>query len=55
VRFEAGTTGAFSELLSQQKAVPALRFDNPNLNGNNKAFNILIDQNIRNISVRIAQ
>lgn len=35
VKFEAGTTGAFSEVLSQRKAVPAIRFDNPNPNGNN--------------------
>ncbi|AZF40370.1 Hemolysin [Pseudomonas sp. R1-43-08] len=35
VKFEAGTTGAFSDVLSQRKAVPAIRFDNPNPNGNN--------------------
>lgn len=35
VKFEAGTTGAFSYVLSQRKAVPAIRFDNPNPNGDN--------------------
>lgn len=35
VKFEAGTTGAFSDVLSERKAVPAIRFDNPNPNGNN--------------------
>jgi filamentous hemagglutinin len=35
VKFEAGTTGAFSDVLSQRKAVSVIRFDNPNPNGNN--------------------
>ncbi|TFY88300.1 filamentous hemagglutinin N-terminal domain-containing protein [Pseudomonas kairouanensis] len=35
VKFEAGTTGAFSDVLSERKAVPAIRFDNPNPAGNN--------------------
>jgi filamentous hemagglutinin len=33
--FESGTTGAFSDTPSQQRAVPALRYDNPNPKGNN--------------------
>lgn len=32
--FENATTGAFSDILSQRRAVPALRFDHPNPNGN---------------------
>lgn len=28
--FESGTTGAFSDIATQQRQVPALRFDNPN-------------------------
>ena len=35
VQFESGTTGAFSDVLSQRKAVPAIRFDNANPRGNN--------------------
>ena len=35
VKYEAGTTGAFSDVLSERKAVPAIRFDNPNPAGNN--------------------
>jgi RHS repeat-associated protein len=34
-QFDAGTTGAFSETITQKRAVPALRFDNPNPRGNN--------------------
>jgi filamentous hemagglutinin len=33
-KFENGTTGAFSDVPSQSRAVPALRFDHPNPNGN---------------------
>jgi hypothetical protein len=33
--FESGTTGAYSDLASQQRVTPALRFDNPNPRGNN--------------------
>lgn len=32
--FENGSTGAFSDILSQRRASPALRFDHPNANGN---------------------
>jgi hypothetical protein len=28
--FESGTTGAFSDIATRQRAVPALRYDNPN-------------------------
>ncbi|WP_183133619.1 hypothetical protein, partial [Pseudomonas syringae group genomosp. 3] len=35
VKFESGTKGALSDVLSQRKAVPALRFDNANPRGNN--------------------
>ncbi|MBO2563887.1 hypothetical protein [Shewanella algae] len=31
--FESGTTGAFSEIATRQRQVPALRYDNPNPNG----------------------
>ncbi|MDY0745366.1 hemagglutinin repeat-containing protein [Paucibacter sp. R3-3] len=33
--FQAGTTGAFSDLATGKNAVPALRYDNSNLNGVN--------------------
>ncbi|WP_232520322.1 hemagglutinin repeat-containing protein [Ralstonia solanacearum] len=33
--FQAGTTGAFSDLAAGKPAVPALRYDNPNTNGVN--------------------
>lgn len=33
--FQAGTSGAFSDIASQKSAVPALRYDNPNTNGYN--------------------
>lgn len=33
--FQAGTTGAFSDVASQKPGVPALRYDNPNANGVN--------------------
>ncbi|MGF1911901.1 hypothetical protein L4C38_21070 [Vibrio kasasachensis] len=35
VQFESGTKGAFSDISSKRKAVPAIRFDNPNPRGNN--------------------
>lgn len=35
VKFESGTKDALSDVLSQRKAVPALRFDNANPRGNN--------------------
>ncbi|MCZ4371320.1 hemagglutinin repeat-containing protein [Vibrio diazotrophicus] len=35
VQFESGTKGAFSDVSSERKAVPAIRFDNPNPKGNN--------------------
>ena len=31
--FESGTTGAFTDIATRQRKVPALRFDNPNPNG----------------------
>jgi hypothetical protein len=31
--FESGTTGAFSDIATNQRHVPALRYDNPNPNG----------------------
>lgn len=31
--FESGTTGAFSDIATRQRQVPALRYDNPNPNG----------------------
>ncbi|MCX2803377.1 hypothetical protein OQJ68_16490, partial [Microbulbifer thermotolerans] len=31
--FESGTTGAFSDIVTRQRQVPALRYDNPNPNG----------------------
>jgi hypothetical protein len=33
--FESGTTGAYSDTASQRRAVPALRYDNPNPRGDN--------------------
>ncbi len=37
VKFESGTLGALSDIPSQQKVVPAIRFDNPNPRGYNFA------------------
>ena len=34
-QFDAGATGAFSETITQKRAVPALRFDNPKPRGHN--------------------
>ena len=46
-QFDAGTPGAFSETLTNKRAVPALRFDNPNPRGHNfvKFDGIEIDTN----------